>query len=486
MKDKKLSMADLALELTKKDAQSAAEARKSNTLSARQMIQAILDESTFAETGTYVRRSADSDEFEGVICGYGAIDSRLVFIFAQDFFRMKGAFDRQQAKKICDLYALAEKSGAPIIGIFNSAGACIREGVDALGAYGEVMRAAAKASGIIPQIAYIHGICAGSAAVISSMFDVSVSVKDKSSVYVNPPSLLSAKDAGSAQRAAKTGLVSKVYNSEAEAAVGIRSLINYLPQNNMEGTVTELSSDDLNRKVNIPATNENYDMKTILSEICDRGEFMEVSDSYAPEALCALGSIGSSVAGIIANQPSVSGGRLTPEGARKMAKFISLCDSFSIPIVTLTDSEGVAVDDACENAPLASELSRLAFAYANAVCPKITAIIGKAYGSAFTLMGSKAVGADIAFALSGAQISIMPPASAVAFLWNDRVARQSREEVEAEWAAEYATPVQAALHGEIDDIIEPAELRQRICAALSMLASKCAGTPARRHANLPL
>ena len=304
------------------------------------MILAILDDSTFAETGTYVRRSADSDEFEGVICGYGAIDSRLVFIFAQDFFRMKGAFDRQQAKKICDLYALAEKSGAPVIGIFNSAGACINEGVDALGAYGEVMRAVAKASGVIPQIAYIHGICAGSAAVISAMFDVSVSVKDKSSIYVNPPSLLPGKDAGTADHTARTGLISKVYDTEAEAAAGIRRLLNYLPQNNMEGTVTELSTDDLNRTVNIPDAGEGYDIKTVLSEICDHGEFMEVSDSYAPEALCALGSIGGSVTGIVANQPVSDGGRLTPQCARKMARFISLCDSFSIPVVTLVDSEG--------------------------------------------------------------------------------------------------------------------------------------------------
>lgn len=486
MKDKKQPMTDLALALAKKDEESAAAASKVNTLSARQMILAILDDSTFAETGTYVRRSADSDEFEGVICGYGAIDSRLVFIFAQDFFRMKGALDRQQAKKICDLYALAEKSGAPVIGIFNSAGACINEGVDALGAYGEVMRAVAKASGVIPQIAYIHGICAGSAAVISAMFDVSVSVKDKSSIYVNPPSLLPGKDAGTADHTARTGLISKVYDTEAEAAAGIRRLLNYLPQNNMEGTVTELSTDDLNRTVNIPDAGEGYDIKTVLSEICDHGEFMEVSDSYAPEALCALGSIGGSVTGIVANQPVSDGGRLTPQCARKMARFISLCDSFSIPVVTLVDSEGIAVDGEGEDAPLAAELSKLAFAYAGAVCPKITVVIGKAYGSAFTLMGSKSVGADIAFALDSAQISIMSPASAVAFLWNDRVAKQSREEVEADWAAEYATPARAALHGEIDDVIKTAELRQRICAALSMLASKCAGTPARRHANLPL
>lgn len=487
MENKAKNAVMLRKELAKKDADSAASAAAAKTLSARQLITSVLDAGTFAEIGAYVKRAPDSDEFEGVICGYGAIDSRLVFVFAQDFYRMKGAFDDAQAKKICSLYDLAIKNGAPVLGIFNSAGAVISEGVDALGAYGKVMSAAAKASGVIPQIAYIDGICAGSAAVIASMFDITVSVKDKSSVYVTPPSLLPNKKAGTSEYASANGLVSKVFTSESEALGGIRALVNYLPQNNMEGTVTELLTDDLNRTVDLSfVTGGNYDMHNVLAAVADNGQYMELSENYAPEAICAFASIGGGVAGIVANQPKENGGKLAPFAARKMAKFISMCDSFSIPVVTLVDSEGLEVDEANENMPFAAELSKLAYAYTGAATAKVTVVIGNAFGSAFTLMGSKSIGADVAFALDSAKISIMPPRSAVAFLCNERVAKKSREEVEANWAAENASPVKAAMHGEIDDIIASAELRQRICAALSMLASKCSGTPERRHANMPL
>ena len=486
MENKIKTAAALRRALERKDADSVKAAAAAKTFSARQLIASVLDEGTFAEIGAYVKRAPDSEEFEGVICGYGAIDSRLVFIFAQDFYRMKGAFDDSQAKKICSLYELAIKNGAPVVGIFNSAGAVLSEGVDALGAYGKVMSAVAKASGVIPQIAYIDGICAGSAAVIASMFDIAVSVKDKSSVYVNPPTLLKG-NAGTSDYASANGLVSKVYASEAEALGGIRTIVNYLPQNNMEGTVTEMLTDDLNRLVDVSfVADGNYDVKKVISAVADNGSFIELSEDYATEAVCALAAVGGSVAGIVANQPSVNGGRLTPFGARKIAKFISMCDSFAIPVVTLVDSEGFAVSDEYENMPFAAELSKLAYAYSGATTAKITVVLGNAFGGAFTLMGSKSIGADVAIALDSAKISIMSPRSAVAFLCNERVAKKTREEVEASWAAENAAPVMAAVHGEIDDIIASAELRQRICAALSMLASKCGGTPERRHPNMPL
>ena len=486
MENKIKNAAALRRALEKKDADSVKAAAAAKTFSARQLIASVLDEGTFAEIGAYVKRAPDSEEFEGVICGYGAIDSRLVFVFAQDFYRMKGAFDENQAKKICALYDLAIKNGAPVVGIFNSAGAVISEGVDALGAYGKVMNAVAKASGIIPQIAYIDGICAGSAAVIASMFDITVSVKDKSSVYVNPPTLLKG-NTGTSSYASANGLVSKVYKNESEALGGIRALVNYLPQNNMEGTVTEMMTDDLNRLVEVSfVANGDYDVKNVIAAIADNGSSFELSEDYAPEAVCALASVGGSVAGIVANQPKENGGRLTPFGARKIAKFVSLCDSFAIPVITLVDSEGFAVGDEYENMPFAAELSKLAYAYSGATTAKITVVLGNAFGGAFTLMGSKSIGADVAIALDSAKISIMSPRSAVAFLCNERVAKKTREEVETNWAAENAAPIMAAVHGEIDDIIASTELRQRICAALSMLASKCAYSPDRKHPNMPL
>ena len=486
MDNKANSAAELRRTLAAKDASSAIAAAKANALSARQLISSVLDAGTFVEIGAYVKRTAECDEYEGVICGYGAVEARLVFVFAQDFYRMKGAFDDTQAKKICDLYNLALKSGAPVLGIFNSAGAVLGEGVDALSAYGKVMKAVSGASGIIPQIAYIDGICAGSAAVIASMFDIAVSVRERSRIYVTPTSLLG-EQGGSAEYAAESGLVSKVFSTEAEALGGIRTLIGYLPQNNMEGTVTDLSEDDLNRRVDLSFLQAgSYDMRDVLSAIADHGRFTEVSEDYAKSAICAFAAIGGQACGIVANQPMANGGKLTPFAARKIAKFVSMCDSFAIPIVTLVDSEGPDTGAKNEGMAFAAELSKLAFAYTTAACPKVTVVIGKAYGSAFTLMGSKSIGADVAFALDTAKISIMSPRSAVAFLCNERVAEKPREELEAEWAAENASPVRAAMHGEIDDIIASAELRQRICTSLFMLASKCAGTPERRHANLPL
>ena len=230
----------------------------------------------------------------------------------------------------------------------------------------------------------------------------------------------------------------------------------------------------------------DYDMKAVLAAVCDGGSYLELSENYAPEAVSALASVGGTVCGIVANQPKENGGRLTPNAARKLAKFVSMCDAFGIPVVTLVDSEGVTASDSYENAPYAAELAKLAYAYSTAEAAKVTVVLGRAYGSAFVLMGSKSVGADIAFALDTAKISILSPKAAVAFLENEKVAKKSRDELETEWAAENAAPVKAAVHGEIDDVIAASELRMRICAALSMLASKCGGAPARKHANLPL
>ena len=254
----------------------------------------------------------------------------------------------------------------------------------------------------------------------------------------------------------------------------------------MEGTVTELCANDLNRTVDLAFADGDYDMKAVLAAVCDGGSYLELSENYAPEAVSALASVGGTVCGIVANQPKENGGRLTPNAARKLAKFVSMCDAFGIPVVTLVDSEGVTASDSYENAPYAAELAKLAYAYSTAEAAKVTVVLGRAYGSAFVLMGSKSVGADIAFALDTAKISILSPKAAVAFLENEKVAKKSRDELETEWAAENAAPVKAAVHGEIDDVIAASEVRMRICAALSMLASKCGGAPARKHANLPL
>lgn len=473
------------------DSASAESAKQRGTLSARERICTLLDEGTFVELGAYRSRRTEDEAFEGVICGYGAIEGLLVFCFAQDFGRMKGAFDAVQSAKIEQLYTMAMKNGAPVIGIFDSAGALVQDGVSALAGYGRMMQCVSRASGVIPQIAVIPGVCAGSAAAIAAMFDLAVTVKDKAQLYVNSPFLVG-EETGSAAFAAETGLAALVAEHEQAAYTAARQLICYLPQNNVEGTVDTCLTDDLNRRLDLDAlfADPAYDMAKLVEAIADNGDVLPLYTSFAPEMLTALASVGGRIIGVLANCPAERGGIITVGAARKAAKFVSFCDSFNIPLLSLVDSVGLDVSADAEAAPYACELGRMASAYIAAECPKISVVVGAAYGAGYTLMGSRSLGADMAFALERAAISVLPPESAVAFLWNDRVAgtepAEARAELEAEWRAMCASPADAAAQGEIDDIISTAELRQRICAAFEMLAAKSELPAVRRHANLPL
>ncbi len=439
-------------------------------------INALFDAGTFVELGSYVRRNGNPEEYEGVVCGYGAIDGKLVFAFSQDSDRMKGAFDEIHAKKIEKLYEMAIRNGAPVVALLDSAGALIYDGAAALSGYGRVMKCVSDASGVIPQIAIVNGICAGMSATIAAMFDLVVTAGDKAQLYVNPPFVLG-KENGTAAHAAATGIVALTTENEDAANEKVRELIALIPSNNAEGTTLEVNEDDLNRTVSAQGSAEE-----IITEIADCNKFVKLYADYAPEMIVGIASFGGIGTGVV-----YANGKIGVGGARKAAKFVSMCDSFNIPVLTLVDSEGVACDKESENAPLASELAKLAFAYTAAKNAKVTVVVGKAYGAAYTLMGSKSVGADIAFALESACISILPPEAAVAFAWNDKItADKSREDLENEWKEKCASPVDAAEKGEIDDIIENAELRQRICAALGMMFSKTDVAPTRRHANMPL
>ena len=310
-------------------------------------------------------------------------------------------------------------------------------------------------------------------------------------MYVNSPFLLGDKTA-MAEYAAENGLAALVAADEHDAYAKARNLLDLLPSNNAEGVIEVAMNDDLNRKVDIGSivTSGGYDMKDVLGLIGDGCKFTELYEAYAPEMIVGFTSFGGIVTGVVANQPKENDGTLTAKAARKAAKFVSMCDSFGIPVVTLVDAAGLDVSEASANAPYASELARLAMAYTSSENAKVTVVLGKAYGAAYTLMGSKSVGADVAYALDSAAISVLPPESAVAFVWNDKVGgsdpKAAREELEAQWKEMCASPVDAAEKGEIDDIIESAELRQRICAAVSMLAAKSEIYPDRRHVVLPL
>ncbi len=438
-------------------------------------IAALFDTGTFVEVGAYMKR-ADGDLI-GVVCGYGAIGGKLVYAFAQDSDRNKGAFDALQAEKIVMLYNMAMKNGAPVIGLFDSIGAYVGDGASAMSAYGKVLAAVSAASGVIPQIALIGGVCSGLSATVAAMFDVVVTVKDKSSLFVNAPFLIG-KEVGTAEYAAENGLSSGCTESEADAEALVKKLIAWLPSNNDEGVLVEDITDDINRASAV----DGISGADLVKEIADAADFVEIGAAYAKEMITGFIKLGGVTCGVVANN-----GAITCDGAKKAAKLVSLCDSFSIPVLTLVDSEGVEISKAAEGTPLALRLGKLAMAYASADTAKITAVVGKAYGAAFTLMGSKALGADMVYALPTAEISVMAPASAVAFLWNDQITEEvTRADLVEKWTSECASPAAAAADGSIDDVIDASELRQRICAAVYMLMMKNVGTPARKHCNLPL
>ena len=463
-------------------------------LTARQRIDAFFDEGTFVEIGAFVKKRPSpicvdgGDDFESVICGYGAVCGRLVFAFAQDFTRTKGALSEAHAKKICSLYRLACENGAPVVGIFDSAGALLSDGVNALAGYGRIMSAVSAASGVIPQIAVVPGLCAGTAATLAAMFDAIVTVADKTALYVNSPFVLG--ENGDAEYADKTGLSAIKAKDEVTAFAYARMLLSYLPDNNYCGPDAMESRDDANRASGVVAGDS---AATILTKIVDDGKFLELYASYADEMIVGLASLGGNAVGILANNHEKNGGKLTVVAARKAAKFISLCDCFGLPVITLVDSEGLDVSLEAESSPYAAELAKLAYAYTSAEAPVITVVTGEAYGAVYTLMGSKSLGADLALALESAKIGVMNAERAVAFLCNDKIGtidedgeELTREALEKKWNDTLGSAAEAAYAGEIDDIIDASELRARLIAAVEMLASKNKLSYDKRHVNLPL
>ena len=436
--------------------------------------EAFFDAGTFVEIGAHVRRSIDSAEWEGVVTGYGAVNGKLVFAFFQDNSRMKGALDGRYAQKIEQIYALAVQNRAPIVGILDSAGASIYDGASSMAAYGAWMKASAKASGVIPRIAVIDGICAGSAAVATAMADFVVTVEDRAEVYLRPTA-----EEG-AVPASVSGLAALRTPDEAAAFAAVRRLIGLLPAHSREDCTLGTAFD---ASTACGVWNPD-DALGSLKSISDDGSAFLLWEDYGKGLLTAFMPIAGAVTAVIASDPSVNGGAIGAEEAKKAAKLISFADAFALPVVTLVDSVGVSEEDSPE---LTTALARLASAYASATCPTVTVVCGKAYGLGFTLLGARSLGADIVFALPSASIGLLSPESAVAFVWNSRIDETvSREMLEAEWKEAYASPAEAACRGEIDDVIEARELRLRIGAAVSMLLYKNGEAPFRRHAVAPL
>lgn len=439
--------------------EASAELEKAGKLTARARMDVIFDEGTFAEVGAFI---GDGEEFCPVVTGYGAVDGMLVFAFSQDYSRLHGAMGKAHAKKICKIIDMAIEANAPVIGVFDSAGAKIDEGSDALNACGEVISALSFCKGVIPTVAVVSGPCGGSGAVAASLCDVIVVAEKTGSLYVVPSSMLEDKTLGKPAKLAETGVSAITATDDTSACLAARAICRYF-------TPEMITSDDGNRAFDASVfENPKYDVHSVIGSLFDAGSFTELFAKRAPQMTVGLASMNGRVCGVIANNPSFKDGKMCPGACEKAVKLIKLCRTIDVPVVTLVDGVGVGTTDKIEIGGVAGKLAELAMAY-SASARKVTVITGEAYGTAYSVLGSKALGADFVLALDRAKISPMNPVSAVEFL--GEVYDESKvDEIAAKWADENASPLEAAKKGYVDDIIEASELRTRVASALEMFA----------------
>ena len=441
--------------------EASAELEKAGKLTARARMDIIFDEGTFAEVGAFIGGDSDED-FCPVVTGYGSIDGLLVFAFSQDYSRLHGAMGKAHAKKICKIIEMALEVNAPVIGVFDSAGAKIDEGSDALNACGEVISSLAFSKGMIPTIAVIAGPCGGAGAVAASLCDVIIVAEKTGSLYMVPSSMLEDKTLGKPEKLAETGVSAITAEDDASACLAARAICRYF-------TPEMITSDDGNRAFDASVfENPKYDVHSVIGSLFDAGSFTELFAKRAPQMTVGLASMNGRVCGVIANNPSFQDGKMCPGACEKAVQLIQLCRTIDVPVVTLVDGVGVGTTDKMEIGGVAGKLAELAMAY-SASARKVTVITGEAYGTAYSVLGSKALGADFVLALDRAKISPMNPVSAVEFL--GEVYDESKvDEIAAKWADENASPLEAAKKGYVDDIIEASELRARVASALEMFA----------------
>lgn len=430
-------------------------AKSESTSDAMAQILTLFDENTFVETGKYVRRGdSHSDAPAGVITGYGAINDSLVFAFAQDSSCLSGGVDAQHTDKIIALYRQALHAGAPIVGIFDSRGADICAGFSACVGYGRIMKTVAEASGKIPQIAIVLGECEGTLSVIAGMFDF----------LIREPK---------ARFGIHNEKVEPLYVSVSQSRFGgttyARKLLSFLPHNAYDGISPQESADSLNRR--LPLTNDVGDIRALVSSLADNNMTLETYVGTAPEILTFFSQIGGVRCGVCASVSSISQGKLSVTGIKKLTAFIDFCGRFSIPIVSLIDSAGLPPSSSQELS-CSEALAKLTTVYTTAPVPKIGVVIGKAIGVPAILFGSHATGTDIVYATENAEIGALPTPSAVDFAWKDNISETvTRKDLEKKWHETYASPYVIASIGEIDDVILPADIRKRVASALLMLTS---------------
>ena len=477
---------------------------------ARDRIHYLLDEGSFHELDQLARsRSHDSTEHpygDGVITGWGTIDGRKVFVFSQDFTVFGGALGEVFAEKIHKVMDMAHKVGAPIIGLNDGAGARIQEGVVSLASYGGIFYRNVKASGVTPQISVIMGPCAGGAVYSPILTDFVFMVEDSSYMFITGPDVVkqvTGEDVtqqelgGAGAHSSKSGVAQFVSADDKAALDDVRYLMGFLPANNLEEPPTFPSADPSDRRcpelvdVLPPSANQAYDVREVITTVADDGDFFEYAEAWAPAIVCGFVRLGGQAVGVVANQPIAMAGVLDIQASSKAAKFVRTCDAFNIPLVTMVDVPGFLPGVDQEHNGIIRHGAKLLYAYCEATVPRIQLILRKAYGGAYVVMDSKSIGSDIAFAWPSAELAVMGASGAVEIVnrrelaeAEDPVAR--RAELVEDYEEKHCNPWEAADRGYIDDVIDPAETRLKLIAALEMLRSKKETLPPRKHGNMPL
>ncbi len=478
-------------------------------LTARERIELLLDTGSFEEWDMFVEHrctdfgmASQTIPGDGVVTGYGTVNGRLVFVFSQDFTVFGGSLSASHAQKISKIMDKAISVGAPVIGLNDSGGARIQEGVDSLAGYAEVFQRNVLASGVVPQISMIMGPCAGGAVYSPAMTDFIFMVKDSSYMFVTGPEVVktvthesvTAEELGGAvTHSSKSGVADLAFENDVEALLQLRRFIDFLPANNREKPPVRPTTDNPDRMemsldTLIPDNpNKPYDMKELILKIVDEGDFFEVAPSFAGNIITGFGRMEGSTVGIVANQPMVLAGCLDIDSSRKAARFVRFCDAFNIPILTFVDVPGFLPGTTQEYGGIIKHGAKLLYAYTECTVPKVTVITRKAYGGAYDVMSSKHLRGDVNFAWPTAEIAVMGPKGAVEIIFRQDIGNEEKIAARTEeYRQKFANPFVAGNRGFIDDVIMPHATRKRICRSLAMLRDKKVENPWRKHGNIPL
>lgn len=481
-------------------------------LTARERVEYLLDENSFEEIGALVtHRTTDfgmEDQViygDGVVTGYGTVDGRLVYVYAQDFTVFGGSLSETHAEKICKVMDMALKVGAPIIGLNDSGGARIQEGVRSLGGYADIFYRNVQASGVIPQISAVMGPCAGGAVYSPAMTDFIIMVEQTSYMFVTGPNVVktvtneevTSEELGGAQtHASKSGVAHKIASNDVECLEDIKKMLSYFPQNNTQVTkLIPYTLDDEIRDIlsDIVPNNPNkpYDMHEVITGIIDEDSFYEIHKNYAESIIVGFARLGGRSIGIVANQPMAFAGVLGVNSSKKAARFVRFCDCFNIPLLVLVDVPGFLPGTDQEWNGIIVHGAKLLYALSEATVPRVTVITRKAYGGAYDVMNSKHIGADFNFAWPGAEIAVMGAKGASEIIFRREISaaenpEEKLAEKEAEYAAKFANPYRAAKRGFIDEVILPKNTRRKLLKAFASLQNKQVNTPKRKHGNIPL